>query len=542
MTDKFEEGLCRNRANFVPMCPASFLRRTAEIHPDRIAVIHGVRRYSYREFHERASRLASALSRMGVGVGDTVAIMAPNIPPMLEAHFAVPAIGAVLNPVNVRLDAETIAFILRHGEARVFVADREYAAVARAAMDKQDTKPALIEIDDAGIGEPLGGMEYESLLEEGDPAFPWRAPKDEWEAFCLSYTSGTTGDPKGVVYHHRGAYLNALANVAAWGMPRHPVYLWTLPIFHSLGWCFPWTVTLLAGTHVCVRRVEARAVFGAIAEHGVTHMCGAPVVLNLLIQAKPEERRPLPHQVQFMTAASAPPAAVLQKMEAMGFKMLHVYGMTEVYGPSSICEWKDEWDILDTETQANIKARQGVRYLCLEELAVLDPKTYQPVPRDGRTIGEVMKRGNTIMKGYLKNRNATAAAFDNDWFHSGDLAVMHPDGYIELKDRAKDIIISGGENISTIEVESVLYRHPAVAEAAVVARPDPHWGETPCAFVTLREGAQASAEEIIAFCRERMAHFKVPRTVVFGPLDKTSTGKIQKYLLRERARKIEASD
>lgn len=538
-SDRFEEGLNRNRANYVPLFPGSFLKRTADIFPDRIAVIHGGQRYTYRQFHERATQLASALSRRGIGVGDTVAIMAPNIPAMLECHFGVPAIGAVLNPLNVRLDADSIAFILRHGEARVLIVDREYHASVRAALAKLDKKPFVIVIEDSpASGELLGEIAYEKLLSEGDPAFQWRQPADEWEAFCLSYTSGTTGDPKGVVYHHRGAYLNTLANVPAWGMPRHPVYLWTLPMFHSLGWCFPWTVTMLAGTHICQRTVSARSIFDAIDREGVTHMCGAPVVLNMLLNARDDEKRPMGREVHFMTAASAPPAAVLQKMETMGFRMLHVYGMTEVYGPSSICEWNERWDALPLEERANIKARQGVRYTCLDELEVLEPHTYQPVARDGKTIGEVMKRGNTIMKGYLKNPVATQAAFAGDWFHSGDLAVIYPDGYIELKDRSKDIIISGGENISTIEVEAVLYRHPAVAEAAVVSRPDSHWGETPCAFVTLREGASASAEEIIDFCRERMAHFKAPKTVVFGALDKTATGKIQKYLLRERAKRL----
>jgi fatty-acyl-CoA synthase len=530
----YEVGLDKNAANHVPLSPISFLRQAAAVFPDRTAVIHGEVRRSYAEFAGRCRRLASALARRGVGRSDTVAILAPNIPAMLECHYAVPGIGAVLNPLNIRLDAESIAFILQHGDARVLLADREFAPVVRKALERLQRKPLLVEIDD-GMGESFGGLDYEEFLREGDPDFDLSLPRDEWDAFILSYTSGTTGDPKGVVYHHRGAYLNSMANVAAWAMPRHPVMLWTLPMFHSLGWCFPWTVTLMGGTHVCLRKVEAKSIFDLIAKHEVTHMCGAPIVLNTLVNASSDEVTVFPQTVRVMTAASAPPPSVIERIEARGFDVLHVYGMTEVFGPSVISVWKDEWNGLPPERRAALKARQGVAYPSVEGLDVVDVETGRPVPRDGRAIGEVVKRSNTVMRGYLKNAAATAAAFAGGWFHSGDLAVMHPDGYIELKDRAKDIIISGGENISTIEVEAVLFRHPAVLEAAVVARPHDKWGETPCAFVTAKPGAVVTQAELIAFCRDQLAHFKCPSSVIFGPLPKTSTGKIQKFLLRQRA-------
>jgi len=534
----YEVGLDKNAANYVPLTPIGFLLRSAAVYPDRLAVVHGERRYLWRETLERCRRLAAALAAHGVGRGDTVALMTPNIPEAFEAHFGVPMAGAVLNALNIRLDPETIAFILRHGEAKVLITDTEFAPVIGQALRQLDHKPIVIDIDDpAGPGGArLGDMDYETFLAAGDPRFPEVTPQDEWEAIALNYTSGTTGNPKGVVYHHRGAYLNALGNILVWGMRQHPVYLWTLPMFHCNGWCFPWTITTLAGTHVCLRRVEAGAIYEAITREGVTHLCGAPVVMNMLLNAGPGLKRSLDRRIEMMTAGAAPPAAVIEGMEGLGFHITHVYGLTEVYGPAVVCAWHDEWDELPSAERARLKARQGVTYPVLEGLMVADPASLAPVPADGATMGEIFMRGNIVMKGYLKNPGATEEAFAGGWFHSGDLGVMHPDGYIELKDRSKDIIISGGENISTIEVEDVLYRHPAVLEAAVVARPDPMWGETPCAFVTLKPEAEASAEEIIAFCRTHLARFKAPRTMIFGPLPKTSTGKIQKFMLRERAK------
>ncbi len=541
----YAEGLDKNAANFVPLSPIGFLRRSAEIYPRRIAVIYGERRQTWQETYERCRRLASALKRHGVGRGDTVAVMSPNLPEGFEATFGVPMAGAVLNALNIRLDADTIAFILKHGEAKVLITDSEFAPVIKAALAQLDDKPLVIDVVDPaaplGIkeGERLGNMDYEAFLATGDPDFTEILPREEWDAIALNYTSGTTGNPKGVVYHHRGAYLNALGNILVWGMQQHPAYLWTLPMFHCNGWCFPWTVTALAGTHVCLRRIEAGAIYDAIERDGVTHLCGAPVVMNMLLNDRAAEGRVLPRQVKMMTAGAAPPAAVIQGMEAKGFQITHVYGLTEVYGPAVICAWHDEWDALPADERARLKSRQGVNYPVLDGLMVADPDTLAPVPQDGETMGEVFMRGNIVMKGYLKNPAATEEAFAGGWFHSGDLAVAHPDGYIEIKDRSKDIIISGGENISTIEVEDVLYRHPAVLEAAVVAKPDERWGETPCAFVTLKQDGAAAADDIIGFCRTRMAHFKAPRTVVFGPLPKTSTGKIQKFVLRERARAAE---
>ena len=535
----YEVGLEKTAANYVPLSPIGFLLRSAAVYPNRPAVVHGERQYSWREALERCRRLASALAARGVGRGDTVAVMAPNTPEAFEAHFGVPMAGAVLNALNIRLDPDTIAFILKHGEAKVLVTDTEFAPVVGKALAQLEQKPLVVDIVDASGpgGERLGEIDYEEFLATGDSAFAEMTPEDEWEAIALNYTSGTTGNPKGVVYHHRGAYLNALGNVLVWGMRQHPVYLWALPMFHCNGWCFPWTITAMAGTHVCLRRVEAAAIYEAIAREGVTHLCGAPVVMNMLLNAGPGLRRSLDRRVEMMTAGAPPPAAVIEGMEALGFHITHVYGLTEVYGPAVVCAWHDEWDVLPAAERARLKARQGVTYPVLEELTVADPMTLLPVAPDGATMGEVLMRGNIVMKGYLKNPRATEEAFAGGWFRSGDLAVMHPDGYIELKDRSKDIIISGGENISTIEVEDVLYRHPCVLEAAVVARPDPMWGETPCAFVTLKPEATATAEEIIAFCRDHLARFKVPRTVLFGPLPKTSTGKIQKFALRERARR-----
>ena len=537
----YDTGLERNAANFIALSPLSFLPRTAAIFPDRIACIAGERRFTYRELDQRSRRLGSALRTHGIGPGDTVAILSPNTPAMLEAHYGVPMTGAVLNALNYRLDAASIAFILDHGEAKALFVDRAFSGLASDALKRSSVRPFVIDIDDAPEegGALIGEIEYERFIAGGDASFSYAGPGDEWDAIALNYTSGTTGNPKGVVYHHRGAYLNALGNALIWGLPQGSIYLWTLPMFHCNGWCFPWTVTALAGTHVCLRKVETRAIFEAIARHEVTHFCGAPIVLNMLINAKPEEMTRFAHKVSVMTAAAPPPPAVIARMEAAGFSITHTYGLTEVYGPVTYCAWHEEWDERAPDERARLRARQGVPYVTLEGLMVADGKTLQPVPADGATMGEVFMRGNTVMKGYLKNPKATAEALSGGWFHTGDLGVMHPDGYVELKDRAKDIIISGGENISTIEVEGVLYRHPAVLEAAVVARPDEKWGETPCAFVTLKPGAEASAAQIIAFCRDNMAHYKLPRTVVFGPLPKTSTGKVQKFVLRERAAKLD---
>jgi fatty-acyl-CoA synthase len=538
----YETGLDRNAANHVPLSPLSFLARTAAVFPDRTAVVHGPVRRTWAETAARCRRLASALARRGVGRGHTVAVMAPNIPEAFEATFGVPMTGGVLCALNVRLDAEALAFILEHGEARVLLTDREFADVIGPAVERIDParRPLVVDIDDplARGGRLIGQLTYEQLLAEGDPDGDWPLPDDEWRAIALNYTSGTTGNPKGVVYHHRGAYLNALGNVITWAMPHHPVYLWTLPMFHCNGWCFPWTVTAMAGTHVCLRRTEAKAIYDAIADEGVTHMCGAPIVMGLIANAPADQRRDIPRGVRMMTAGAAPPAAVIERMEGMGFDVTHVYGLTEVYGPAVVCAWHDEWNARPPAERAALKARQGVAYVVQEGIMVADPVTLRPVPMDGETMGEIFMRGNIVMRGYLKNPKATEEAFAGGWFHTGDLAVRHPDGYVEIKDRSKDIIISGGENISTIEVEGVLYRHPAVLEAAVVARPDEKWGETPCAFVTLRDGATASADDIIAFCRRHLAHFKCPRTVVFTTLPKTSTGKIQKFVLREEARRL----
>ena len=530
--------LAPNAANYTPLSPLSFLMRTASVYPERPAVIDGLRRFTWRETAARCRRLGSALTRRGVRPGETVAVLAPNTVAAFEAHFGVAIAGAVLNAINVRLDAPTIAYILEHGEAKALLVDREFAALAEQALGAVPVgrRPVVVGIDDPvlppGVG--IGEIEYEALLAGGDPDYPIRLPDDEWSSISLNYTSGTTARPKGVLYHHRGAYLLAIGNAMVWGMTHFPIYLWTLPMFHCNGWCFPWTITAYAGTHVCLRRVEAASVFDAIATHGVTHLCGAPVVMNMLLNAPEDARRDLGgRRIALMTAAAPPPAAMIEGMQRMGFDVTHVYGLTEVYGPAVVCAWHPEWDALPAAEQARLKARQGVPYEVLQGLMVADPATLAPVPPDGATMGEVLMRGNVVMRGYLKDPEATERAFAGGWFHSGDLGVCHPDGYIEIRDRAKDIIISGGENISTIEVEGVLYRHPAVLEAAVVARPDPQWGETPCAFVTLKEGAAASEAEIIAFCRENMAHFKVPKSVIFGLLPKTSTGKIQKFVLRQ---------
>lgn len=538
MTTIFDRNLDRNPANYAALTPVDFLRRSAAVYPDKVAVIHGAERTTYARFAERARRLASALGRRGVGAGDTVAIMAPNTPAMLEAHFGVPMSGAVLNSINIRLDAPTIAFILGHGEAKVLLSDREFSPViAEALAALTGPRPLVVDIDDALAegGRLIGDLDYEALLAEGDPDFPGVPVADEWQAIGLNYTSGTTGDPKGVVIHHRGAYLNALGNVMAFGLRADSVYLWTLPMFHCNGWTYTWAVTAVAGTHVCLRRTDPALIFPAIRDAKVTHMCGAPIVLGMLIHAPNDAKVPFPQTVEVATGGAAPPSPVIAAMEGMGFRVTHLYGLTESYGPATYCAWQDDWNGLALPDRAVMMSRQGVAYPTLQGVTVADPDTLDPVPADGETIGEVMVRGNTVMKGYLKNPAASEAAFRGGWYHTGDLGVMHPSGYVEIKDRSKDIIISGGENISSLEVEEVLYRHPGVMEAAVVAKADERWGETPCAFVALKQGAAADAAEIIAFCRERMAHFKCPRHVVFGPLPKTSTGKIQKYVLRERA-------
>ncbi|MCX7961679.1 MAG: acyl-CoA synthetase [Burkholderiales bacterium] len=544
-TSPYDRDLDRNPANYVPLTPLGFIERTAAVYPKRTAVIHGARRYTWAETYARCRRLASALAARGIGRGDTVAVMLANTPEMYECHFGVPMTGAVLNTLNTRLDADAIAFMLNHGEAKVLITDREFSPTIEKALAKAKSRPFVVDVDDPeyrGEGRRLGDIEYEAFLASGDPQYAWRWPEDEWDAIALNYTSGTTGDPKGVVYHHRGAYLNAICNIVTWGMPQHSVYLWTLPMFHCNGWCFPWTMAANAGTNVCLRKVEARAIFDAIRAYRVTHYCGAPIVHTTLINAPEELKRGIAHKVHAMVAAAAPPAAMIEGMERMGFDLTHVYGLTEVYGPATVCAKHEEWAALDISERARLNGRQGVRYLMEEGLAVMDPETMTPVPADGETMGEIMFRGNITMKGYLKNPAATQKAFAGGWFHSGDLAVVHPDGYVKIKDRSKDIIISGGENISSIEVEDVLYRHPAVLAAAVVAKPDPKWGETPCAYVELKPGASATEEEIIAFCREHLAHFKAPRAVVFGELPKTSTGKIQKFILRQRAKSASAID
>jgi fatty-acyl-CoA synthase len=529
--------LQRNPANFTALTPLGFLARAAAVYPDKLAVIDGTRRFTYRQFERRCQRFADALRRRGVMSGDTVAVMAPNVPALLEAHYAVPMAGAVLNPLNYRLDARGIAFILDHGGAKLLIADREFGPLARDALLELGREIPLIEIADGDAGTSLGGTEYEDFLAEGDPAAAWSPPADEWAAIALNYTSGTTGNPKGVVYHHRGAYLNALGNAITFGLDRHSVYLWTLPMFHCNGWTYTWGVTAVAGTHVCLRRVDPAPIFAAIAEHRVTHLCGAPIVLNMLVHAPDAVKRRFDHVIEAATGGAAPPSAVIEAMGRMGFRVTHLYGLTESYGPSTVCAWQEDWDALEASERAAKMARQGVQYLTLDKQRVADPATMRDVPADGATIGELMLRGNTLMKGYLKNPAATDDAFAGGWFHTGDLAVSHADGYIEVKDRSKDIIISGGENISSIEVEEVLYRHPMVMEAAVVAKPDEKWGETPCAFVTLKpDSGEVAASDIILWCRANLAHFKVPRSIVFGPLPKTSTGKIQKYALREQAR------
>jgi len=537
---KPHQQLARRQANYTPLTPVSFLRRTAAVFPDHPAIVYGDLRRSWAQTWTRCRRLASALRRAGAEPGDTIAVMAHNTPELYEAHFGVPMAGCVLNALNTRLDARTIGWILTHAEARVLITDREFAPVMREALAQTDAAPLVIDIDDpaAPDGALLGERDYEAFLEQGDPDFDPALPDDEWDTISINYTSGTTGNPKGVVYHHRGAYLNAINNTMEWSMPMHPTYLWTLPMFHCNGWCFPWTIAAKAGTNVCLRKVTPAAIYEAIALQGVDHLCGAPIVLSFMINATPAERREFSHLCKVMTAAAPPPASVLQAMQEQGFEVTHVYGLTEVYGPAVACAWHSDWNALPITEQAALKSRQGVAYLLEEQVIVADPETGVEVPRDGQTMGEILFRGNIVMKGYLKNPEATEAALRNGWFHSGDLAVVHPDGYIQIRDRAKDIIISGGENISSIEVEDALYRHAAVQAVAVVARPDEKWGETPCAFVELRPDGSVTAEDLIAFSRQHLAGFKVPKTVVFCELPKTSTGKIQKVPLRARAKEL----
>jgi fatty-acyl-CoA synthase len=543
----FDQDLPQTPANHAPISPLSFIERTAEVYPTRLAIVHGDLRQDWATTYRRCRQLASALAQAGIGKNDTVAVMLPNTPPMVEAHFGIPMAGAVLNAINTRLDPETVAFMLDHGEAKAVIVDPEFAGVMKKALAlRQSTRPLLVmDVEDAlytGATEPLGSLTYEAFVARGDANFACSLPGDEWDAIALNYTSGTTGNPKGVVYHHRGAATNAISNILEWDMPKHAAYLWTLPMFHCNGWCFPWTVAARAGVNVCLRKVDAQAMFDAMRDQGVTHYCGAPIVHGLLVNAPAAMKAGVPAGIKAMVAGAAPPASMIEGMEQMGFDLTHVYGLTEVYGPATVCPKHPEWDALDIGDRARLNARQGVRYHLQRDVRVLNPETMQPVPQDGETMGEIMFKGNITMKGYLKNPKATQEAFAGGWFHSGDLAVQYPDGYFKIKDRSKDIIISGGENISSIEVEDVLYRHPAVLAAAVVAKPDARWGETPCAFVELKADAQVTAEQIVAHCKQHLAGFKVPRAVVFGELPKTSTGKIQKFELRKQAGSAEAID
>ncbi|MBY5930838.1 acyl-CoA synthetase [Halomonas sp. DP8Y7-3] len=540
MSSLYDQGMPRNTANHVAISPLTFIERTASVYPDLPAIVHGQVRRDWATTWQRCRRLASALEQRGLGKGDTVSVMLPNVPAMFEAHFGVPLAGCVLNTLNIRLDAAAIAYMLEHAETKAILVDPEFVEVVGEAVKGLEHPPLIIDVLDPefeGNAERLGQLEYEALLAEGDPEYPYRLPEDEWDAISLNYTSGTTGKPKGVVYHHRGAYLNAVSNILEWAMPHHPVYLWTLPMFHCNGWCFPWTIAANAGVNVCLRKVDPKRIMELIADEKVSHFSGAPIVLNGLVNLEAADRRSIDHPVKATTAGAAPPAAVIAGVEAMGIDVTHVYGLTEVYGPVTVCAWREAWDALPLQERARLKARQGVRGHMLEALCVADPVTLEPVPKDGESIGEIMMRGNNVMKGYLKNEAATREALDGGWYHTGDLAVWHADGYIEIKDRSKDIIISGGENISTIELEDVLYAHPGVEEAAVVAQPDEKWGESPCAFIKLKAAhSEVTEQDIIEHCRERLARFKVPKRIVFAELPKTSTGKIQKFMLRQQAK------
>lgn len=548
MNNIYEQGLDKNQANYSPLSPLTFIERAASVYPKRQAVVYGTIRQTWQQTYERCVQFASALKKSGIKPGDTVAVLIPNIPQMLELHFSIPMSGAVINALNIRLDSGALQFMIQHGEAKILIVDVEYSAVIHRAVEGLDNPPKIITITDSQYSYSssdvlalTGATDYEDFLVSGDKNEKWCLPDNEWNAIALSYTSGTTGDPKGVVTHHRGAHLNAVSNILAWDMNAYPVYLWTLPMFHCNGWCFPWTITALNGTHVCLRKIDIDIIFDLMVDEGVTHLCGAPIVLSMLTQASNEQKQRLTHKMQIMTAGSAPPPAILEAMEKMNFKVTHTYGLTEVYGPAVVCSWHNEWDALPITDQAELKARQGVRYHMLEKLMVADPETAdsdpQPIVSDGKTLGEILFRGNVVMKGYLKNPTANEKSFKNGWFHSGDLAVCHPDGYLEIRDRSKDLIISGGENISSIEIEKVLYRHPSILEVAVIAKQDEKWGEVPCAFVTLKQEAALTEEEVIEYCRDNMARFKVPKAIIFGPLSKTATGKIQKNILRDIANK-----
>lgn len=545
MEHNYEWGLEKNPANYSPVSPLEFLNRAAEVYPDKTAVIHGPIRRSWKETRARCLKLASALKKTGIKKGDTVAVMLPNIPAMVEAHFGIPLCGAVINALNIRLDSESISFMLQHGEARIILVDREFSSVISQAILRMENPPLVINVDDpvyTGPGEKIGSLDYEEFLIKGDDAYTGELPDDEWNAIALNYTSGTTGNPKGVVYHHRGAYLAAISNILEWDMPKHPHYLWTLPMFHCNGWTFPWVIAARAGVNICLRKVDAQMIFDLIREHKVTHYCGAPIVHNMLINAPEEMKKGITHKVEAFVAGAAPPAAMIEGMSKLGFDITHVYGLTEVYGPASVCAKQESWETLPVGEQAKLNARQGVRYHLQSGTTVMDPETMKPVPADGETIGEVMFRGNITMKGYLKNPKATKEAFQGGWFHTGDLAVLNPDGYVKIKDRSKDIIISGGENISSIEVEDVLYQHPAVLLAAVVAKPDPKWGEVVAAFIEVKNGSSVTAEELVKHCKIHLPGFKVPKAIEFCELPKTSTGKIQKFELRKRVHSTEAID